>query len=506
MSRKSKSAAPAKTGALSPEELALWYELESLAGSNSLLDWVPMMSPTFQRPEHLRELAEVLVRSQFEPVYATIAVPPRHSKTETLVHSVPWRLLRDPTCEIAYCTYEANLAYSKSRRMREIAQQVGVKLKKASQGVQEWQTAEGGRLIATGVGGPLTGRGAKLLIIDDPLKNREEAESTVIRQKIWDWFTSTALTRVEPGGSVIVCHTRWHDDDLIGRIKREFAGEDAGPKWTHIAMPAVAETLESLTVNGETVETVHRRALWPSRWSLPELDKKRKLVGEYDWSALYQGEPRPKGGRLFQAATRYQFANLVEGKEPCKIVIGADPAATEKTNADFSAIVVCSFTGSWDKEDPSNIENLGFRGDILEVWRGQVSVPEFVKRLRDIAVKWGAPIAVEAVAGFKAVPQMLRALDKTLRIIEAPVAGDKFTRSLPVSAAWNYGRIRIPDDVSNNTWTHDFLAEIEKFTGVKDKHDDQVDALAHAYNVAQTLMPTLVKRPQIPRPSFLPFG
>jgi predicted phage terminase large subunit-like protein len=503
---KSKKSAP-KSGPLSAEELALWYELESLAGADSILDWVPLMSPTFQRPEHLTELAKALVRSQFEPVYATIAVPPRHSKTETICHSIPWRFLRDPTCEVAYCTYEANLAYSKSRRIREISEQIGVKLKRAAKGVQEWQTAEGGRMIATGVGGPLTGRGARLLIIDDPLKNREEAESTVIRQKIWDWFTSTALTRVEPGGSVIVCHTRWHDDDLIGRIKREFAGDDAGPKWTHISMPAVSEDrVESFSVNGEPVVETRRRALWPSRWNLAELDKKRRLVGEYDWSALYQGEPRPKGGRLFQAATRYQFANIVEGKEPCKIVIGADPAATEKTNADYSAIVVASFTGSWDKEDPSNTENLGFRGDILEVWRGQVTVPEFVKRLRDIAVKWGAPIAVEAVAGFKAVPQMLRQLDKTLKIIEAPAVGDKFTRSLPVSAAWNYGRVRIPDDVANNPWVHDFLAEIEKFTGVKDKHDDQVDALAHAYNAAQTLMPAVVKRTPVHRPSFLPFG
>lgn len=823
---------PKPTGPLSSDELALWFELESLAGAESILDWVPLMSPTFQRPEHLTQLAEVLVRSQFEPIYATIAVPPRHSKTETIVHSIPWRLLRDPTCEIAYCTYEANLAYSKSRRMREIAEQVGVKLKHGSKGVQEWQTSEGGKVIATGVGGPITGKGAKLLIIDDPLKNREEAESTVIRQKIWDWFTSTALTRVEPGGSVIVCHciaqdqpilmadgswkkiqdikpgefvgayeenkfvkrkvlasklsgvdpvfeiktrtkstiandrhpfllangswqkvkdlkvndeltvlnqgygdqnidpefawffgflmgdgwitswkrknydrkrdkhyesnswcvcfaagvdeelnqraieactkfygkpkltkfgyyrldsnesgralqalgltggahgkripewvyrlkpeykiaylrgyadadgtelprskdswrvssvssdlindtrllcisagvqhgklssfklrvkaphsheakdyecftlsynfdkkperyekiteinslpetpvydltiagaenfisagfivhnTRWHDDDLIGRIKREFAGNES-VNWIHLSMPAVTETLERITVNGEEIEKTHRRALWPSRWNLNELDKKRQLVGEYDWSALYQCEPRPKGGRLFQAATRYQHANIAEGKEPCKIIIGADPAATERTNADYSAIVVASFTGSWDKEDPSNTENLGFRGDILEVWRGQVTVPEFVKRLRDIAVKWGAPIAVEAVAGFKAVPQMLRQLDRSLKIIEAPVVGDKFTRSLPVSAAWNYGRIRIPDDVGNNTWIHDFLAEIEKFTGVKDKHDDQVDALAHAYNAAQTLMPTLVKRPQIPRISGLPFG
>lgn len=498
---RTKKPLPKSNKPLTEEEIALWHKLESLAGVDSILDWIPRMSPHFQRPDHLTKLAEVLVRAQYEPIYAWISVPPRHSKTETILHSVPWRLLRDPTCEIAYCTYEANLAYSKSRRMREISEQVGVKLKHAAKGVQEWQTREGGRVIATGVGGPLTGRGAKLLIIDDPLKNREEAESPVIRQKIWDWFTSTALTRVEPGGSVIVCHTRWHDDDLIGRIQNEF------PDWIGIQAPAVSETVvKSVSLNGEPVETTHRRALWPSRWPLAELDKKRALVGEYDWAALYQGQPRPKGGRMFGSAHRYAEPNIIDPRQPCKIVIGADPAATEKTNADYSAIVVTSFTGSWDKDDPSNTDNLGFRGDILEVWRGQVSVPEFVKRLRDIGVKWGAPIVVEAVGGFKAVPQMLRQLDKSLKIIEAPVLGDKFTRAIPVSAAWNYGRIRVPENPHKNPWLPDFLSEVEKFTGVKDSHDDMVDALAHCYNAAQTLMPSVRVLPQIQRPSGLPFG
>lgn len=496
-----------KTGPLSPEELELWQVLESLAGSDSLLDWIPRMSPTFQKPDHLVKLAEVLVRSQYESVYAWISIPPRHAKTETITHSVPWRFLQDPTCEIAYCTYEANLAYSKSRRMREIAESVGVKFKKGAKGVQEWITKEGGRLIATGVGGPLTGRGAKLLIIDDPCKNREEAESPVMRQKIWDWFTSTALTRVEPGGSVIVLHTRWHDDDLIGRIKKEFTREDGTSDWVGIQIPAITYSKTStIGLLGEIETTETRKALWPSRWSLPELDKKRRLVGEYDWSALYQGDPRPKGGRLFGPATRYIHANISDPDRATKIVIGVDPAATIGTQADYSVACVMAFTGSWNSEDPLDPTNLGFRGDVLEIMRMQSEIPQFVARLRDLAVKWGAPVVCEAVAGFKAIPQMLRALDPRLRVIEAPVCGDKFTRAIPVSAAWNDpvgGRIRVPHDAP---WVADFLSEVEKFTGVKDKHDDQVDAMAHAFNAAQTLMPSIRPRAQAPKPSYLPFG
>ncbi len=469
---------------LTQAEIKRWQTLEALAGTESLMDWIPLMSPTFDSPRHLQKLAEVLVRSQFEPVYCWISVPPRHSKTETLLHYVPWRLHRDPSTEIAYCTYEANLAYTKSRRMRELAEATGVQFKKAAKSVKQWETEQGGKLIATGVGGPITGKGAKLLIIDDPIKNREEAESPVIRQKIWDWFTSTALTRVEPGGSVIVCHTRWHDDDLIGRIQAEF-----GSTWTGIQFPAVEETIQS---DGSS----RRKALWPSRWSLQELDLKRRLVGEYDWAALYQGQPRPKGGRMFGAVNRYNLPMIVESDTPYKIIIGADPAATEKTSADYSCAVVMAFSGEFN--------TVNFRGDILEVYRGQVQIPEFVARLRDLAIKWGAPIAVEAVAGFKAVPQMLRNLDKRLRIVESPALGDKFTRALPVAAAWNDQRIRVPHTCD---WgLSDFLNEVEKFTGVKDAHDDQVDAMAHCYNAAQMLIPQVIYKPQVPIPSGLPFG
>lgn len=479
---------------LTPHELEVWRSLEALAGADSILDWIPLMSPKYEKPRHLRRLLEVISRMQFEPVYAWCSVPPRFSKTESILHSVVWRLMQDPSAEIAYVTYERNLAFSKSRKMRDLAEACGVKLKKGATAVGEWWTQAGGRVIATGIGGPITGKGAHWLIIDDALKNREEAESATIRNKQWDWLTSTALTRVEPGGSVLVNATRWHDDDLIGRIIAEFCKRDqgGGPEWVGIHMPAVYEETDPVT--GELRE----RSLWPSRWPMTELRKKRRLVGEYDWASLYQGQPRPKGGRMFGSATRYDLPMIVRTDKPYKIIIGADPAATENTSSDYSAAVVMAVSGEFN--------TLDFRADILEVYRAQVTIPEFVCRLRDLAVKWGAPIAVEAVAGFKAVPQMLRNLDKRLHIIEAPALGDKFTRALPCAAAWNDpvgGRVRVPQTAD---WLQDFLAEVEKFTGVKDAKDDQVDALAHAYNAAQMLVPTIVNNPPREIPSGLPYG
>lgn len=478
--------------ALSRSTLDLWRTLEALAGPQSILDWIPLMSPRYERPEHLRKLLDAITRMQYEPVYAWCSVPPRFSKTESILHSVVWRLMQDPTAEIAYVTYEANLAYTKSRKMRELAEACGIALKRGAQGVQEWQTQAGGRVIATGIGGPITGKGCNWLIIDDALKNREEAESTIIRQKQWDWFTSTTVSRVEPGGSILVNATRWHDDDLIGRIQQEFCKtvEEGQITWTGIHMPAVYEDKDPVT------GAITERSLWPSRWPMTELKRKRRLVGEYDWASLYQGEPRPKGGRMFGPATRYDLPLIATTTKPYKIVIGVDPAATEKTSADYSCAVVVAFSGEFN--------TLDFRGDILEVYREQVQIPTLVARLRDLAHKWQAPIAVEAVGGFKAVPQMLRNLDKKLHIIESAALGDKFTRALPVAAAWNDGRIRIPSKPAD--WTQDFLAEIEKFTGVQDAKDDQVDALAHAYNSAQSIIPQIVHRPPQAQKSELPFG
>lgn len=471
---------------LSSKEVDLWKTLEALAGAESILDWIPLMSPLYERPKHLRKLLEVIARMQFEPVYAWCSVPPRFSKTESILHSVVWRLMQDPKAEIAYVTYEANLAYSKSRKMRELAEKMGVKLKRGASGVQEWWTEAGGRLIATGIGGPITGKGCNWLIIDDALKNREEAESVVIRQKQWDWLTSTAMTRMEPGASILVNATRWHDDDLIGRIQQEF------PDWVGIHMPAVYEFLDPVT------QEKKERSLWPSRWPMEELKKKRRLVGEFDWASLYQGQPRPKGGRMFKTATRYKHPMIAEDGIAYKIIIGADPAATEKTSADYSAAVVMAVSGEFN--------TLSFRADILEVYRKQVEIPEFVARLRDLSLKWGAPIAVEAVAGFKAVPQMLRNLDRRLHVIEVPALGDKFTRALPCSAAWNDsvgGRVRVPEQAD---WLQDFLNEVEKFTGVKDAKDDQVDAMAHAYNCAQMIMPQMRHDKPKGIRSGLPFG
>lgn len=449
---------------LTPEQIELWRYLEGLAGGDSVLDFVTRVSPRFSRPYHLGPLADALARARHGPVKVCISVPPRHGKTETILHSIAWRLEMDnePETEIAYVSYEGNFAADKSKRAQDFATRAGLELR--STAGREWFTNFGAAVRATGIGGPLTGKGARLLIIDDPLKNREEAESPVMREKLWDWFTSTAMTRVEPGGSVVVCHTRWHDDDLIGRLETGMAGDD----WEFINLPAIHHE-----------GTTAARPLWPERWPIHELLGKRRIVGEYDWASMFMGMPRPKGGRLFGDPAQYLETDTLDNS--WHYVLGVDPAATEKTSSDYSVIVVLAFKGK-----PFSLDH---QARVMDVWRGQVQIPELVRQISRVAADWGmpgtrgAPVAVEAVGGFRAVPQMLREQNPRLRIFETSPTTDKFVRSQTTAAAWNDKRISVPvRSKTEPAWLRPFLAEVQKFTGVKDKRDDQVDALVHAFN------------------------
>lgn len=474
---------------LSQDELDFWKILEGLAGGEAVLDFIPRASPDLGgrgrvlRPYHLREVAEALSAARATPRRICISVPPRFGKTETISHALAWLLQEDdaPETEIAYLTYAAEKAYEKSKAIQEICHRAGIPMR-AKQAAHYWKTNGGAAFRAAGVGGPLTGSGARYLVVDDPFKNREEAESPVIREKLWEWFTSVALTRVEPGGSIIVVHTRWHDDDMIGRLEEGQAGDG----WQFVNLPAILD-------EGQPTE----RSLWPERWPLEELKLKRQLVGPYDWSSLFMGAPRPKGGRLFMEPGRFRHHD----PDGCYYVIGCDPAATEDTAADHSVIVVLACKGRPTqildpyKLDPG-MRTPDFRCEVVDLWRGQVRIPDLVKQLQRMANDWRAPVAVEAVGGFKAVPQMLRSLDRNLRIFEVTPSTDKFVRAQGVAAAWNAHRVLVPSDGAA-PWVRPFLNEVTKFTGIKDAHDDQIDALSHAFTALTMVLPLArgVRRP-----------
>lgn len=200
-------------------------------------------------------------------------------------------------------------------------------------------------MLTAGVGGPLTGRGADVLIIDDPIKNAEEAHCDTYRERTWDWYRSVAYTRLEPRGSVIVIATRWHEDDLIGRLIR------AEPTaWRLLSLPALAEEDDSL---GRPPGA----PLWPDRYPAPVLEETRRVVGEYYWSAQYQQRPTPAGGRIFKREWFRTFVDLADGyqlgetlipKSRCRRFCTVDLAVSTKTSADFTVIATWAVTPAND--------------------------------------------------------------------------------------------------------------------------------------------------------------
>jgi predicted phage terminase large subunit-like protein len=426
--------------------------------------YITLTSPNFRRPTHLAPLLRLLDASMKGPVFATVSVPPRHFKTETLIHGAARMMRFHPDRMNAYATYSSEFAERKSRRARDVAQRGKVPLYSASkknkfnpaQTVNYWQTIESGGFLAVGRGSGFTGDGVTgLLIIDDPHKDRQDAESARMRQEVWEWFTDVALSRVEHPASVIVTHTRWHEDDLIGRIRRSGEFED----WHHINLPALA--LEQDPIGREFGE-----ALLPWKFSRETLLKTQRRIGEYSWWSLYQGEPRPRGGRLFAEPHYYTELPITAVQHG----YGADLAYTAKTQSDYSVLV------HMIKAKNELFEDVYY---ILNVDRRQVSAPTFGTLMAQRVAEQYAAVFWRAVGPERGSVDLMNAL-LGLPLQVLPTTGDKFIHAQPFAAAWNAGRVRLP--AGNHPWVKDFVEEITKFTGVNDPQDDQVDAAANAFD------------------------
>lgn len=424
---------------LTPDERKGFDFLLTIANPNrqGLMEFVPSLNRKYKSPFHLAPLVEALEASWSSSVRYTCCAPPRHGKTETLLAFIVQTLLRHPNKTIAYVTYEASMAESKSAKARMWAEHnVGLKLSSVNT-KGEWRTNEGGGLLATGIGGPLTGHGVDIMIIDDPYKNRVAAESHAWRQQVTDWWQDVAETRLEPGGSAFVTHTRWHTDDLIAML--------SGEPWEHILLPALNDDDE---------------ALWPDRFSVEELIKKRQAVGEYTWASLYQGQPRPRSGQLFQGVKTY-----TELPSRYEAAIGVDLAYTAKTQADHSvAVVLVESDATWYVKD---------------VIRKQVRVDSFADDLIKLQKQYpGSTTRWYTSTTEQGSGDLLRKMG--VNIFPTIAKADKFIRAQPVAAAWNNGKVLLP---AKAEWLEPFVRVLTTFTGNNDSEDDDVDALAAAFDL-----------------------
>ncbi len=377
-------------------------ELQRLGAREKLRLFGQYVTPAWDwTPRHIELMAkklEAVERGEIKRLM--IFMPPRHSKSETsTIHFPAWYMLRHPEHRVIVASYSSSLAQDFSIRTRAIVREFGqelygIELSDESASVEQWALKKRhGMYVAAGYGSGITGRGCSLLVLDDVIKNAEEANSPTYRQKIWDWYVSTAYTRLEPDGAIILTITRWNDDDLAGRLLRQMEiGE--GDNWDVVRLPAVAED------SGDTLGRSAGEPLWPSRFDNEALERIRRTQGTYFWMAQYQQRPQAIEGGAFKASWfRWYTKQEVSFNESddsfyflgsrLRIFAGIDLATTEKTSSDDFALVVIGITDALDVL-------------VLDVVSGQFDPGDQGKIVVDSFEKWlPERIAVEDNGGQK---------------------------------------------------------------------------------------------------------
>jgi predicted phage terminase large subunit-like protein len=452
--------------------------LERLNGGGlRLREYITKRFPHEPPPRHLDPLIKAIERARHRRVKILLSMPPGHAKTLTILRAIAWWLAATPADTNAYLSYSDMQGWSKSKLTREITEEAGVELHPEFTAAAEWRTRQGGGLLASGVGGRLTGnRVTGFAVIDDPYKSQADAASAATREEVWTWYTSVVRTRLQDA-SIIVVHTRWHPDDLIGRLER------AGG-WEVINLPAIAENDNA---HPDPLGRAAGEALWPEMYSAAELKDIGRDVGEFVFSALYQGRPRTPGAKIFVEPARFDLKTF--DPTGCIFGIGVDPAGSKKTSADWSVAILMAM-----RKRTGDLPLFYF----LQLIRHQATVPTFVKLLRQFQINNGNVTAwVEAVAGFKAVPDMLREVEGSLLVQDVHPAGDKFQRAQPLAAAWNDQRALVP--IAAPWDVEGFLAEYKEFTGLDGELDDRVDAGSTIFNALKSNQPP--PPPTFTRPS-----
>jgi predicted phage terminase large subunit-like protein len=380
-------------------------------------------------------------------------LPPRHGKSELVTVRYPvYRLELDPTFRAIVGAYNQTLAEKFSRKSRRIA---GTRLALSHErtAVHDWETEAGGGLRAVGVGGGITGQGGNLIVIDDPVKNRKEANSRVYRDAVYDWYTDDLYTRQEPGCAMILIMTRWHEDDLAGRILRS----DDGPNWKIIKLPAEAE-------EGDPLGRPVGAALNPKRYPLAALAK-IKLVLKRSYWALYQQRPMEQEGDFFK---RSWFELVKEFALAGAVFVRYWDRGATADDGDFTVGVLMA--------------RVGAVYIILDVVRGQWSTGERDKIIlqtaqTDEAKYKHVSIWLEQEPGSSGV-DVVRNLTSMLSgfsVHPDKVSGDKAFRAEPLASQAEAGFIKI----KIAPWNEDLIDELASFPN--GATDDQVDAASGAF-------------------------
>lgn len=441
-----------------------------------------------------------------------LLMPPRGGKSELASIRFPaWHLGHAPTHEIINVGYNLDLPMVFSRRVRELLRDPlykglfpGTQLDPESQSIEKWNTTAGGGSMAAGVGGGITGKGAHILIIDDPIKNIEEADSAQTRDSLWEWYLSTAYTRLAPGGGVLLIQTCWNDDDLAGRLVAESTKNELSDKFEIIKYPALAEQYEyrdeetlDITRTDEPLKdtklTLLRSpgdVLHPQRYDKDQMMRIKAVQTPRLWSALYQQNPVPDEGMYFRKEyLRYQA--VLPGPEFRYVYTAWDFAIGEKSMNDWTV----GTTMIQDDTDTLYVpELIRFRGDTFVI----------VEEILNCAQRWmaipnvGYKLGVEDGQIWRTLKPILEKRMKERKVyvpyeVMKPLT-DKIVRARPLQGRMQQGRVVFPENAS---WRGTMEQELLRFpAGV---HDDIVDALAWTVHLclAHSPPPPPGRRPEL---------
>lgn len=475
-------------------------EVKQEKARRKLVDFTTYTKPDYYVNWHHEALCNILDAFLEDPDFIRLMIfmPPRHGKSEIVSRRLPaYALGKNPDLSIMGCSYAADLTQRMNRDVQRIIDNkkysklfpnTGLSsknIKTTSQGsyLRNSDAFEivdyNGSYRGAGVGGAITGMGFNIGIIDDPVKNWKEANSPTFREAVWEWYGSTFYTRAERNAKILITLTRWHEDDLAGRLIRQMEDNPEAEQWHILNFPAIFEGQGKYTSSHD-----HRadgEALWPWKYNEKKLEKIKTTIGSYLFSALYQQSPSPSEGGIFQRSWWKFYQEIPERFD--EIIQSWDCAFKDTKTSDYVVGQV------WGR--------IGANKYLLDQIREKLSFPETLQSIRNLSWKWknARSILIEDKANGPAVISILQ--QEISGIIAVNPEGGKIVRAQAVSPDIESGNVFLPVP-SKASWVQDFIEECSAFPS--GKFDDQVDAMTQALNRLYSRsrgMPSVISRPGV---------
>lgn len=455
---------------------------------HELFTFIRLHQSHYRKPSHMWRLVDAFDRvMRGEQVFCVVEAPSRHFKTAVFLAAAARFLRYRARKSVGYCTYANDIAFRRSREVRELAARAGVWVSEQqetenafdpSKSVAYWQTDNGSKFIAGGRHGQWIGEGLDLILYDDPLKDPAEAESQVARDEAWKTLRGTLMNRLEPGGSVFLSHQRWNDDDPIGRLKDWQQKDPSAPRFTIITLRAI-EDIQIRTDEQGHERIVGGTPLCPWRYSLEQLIVMAGLTEEYFWPN-FQQDTRPRGKRVFPELARFEHPQ----SERAILLASCDPgiekseaAETKKRKPDAYGLVIAFAYVGIDKRGQPRVAL-----DVVHAEEGWLDPIDLLERLEVVQVTEypGVPMLLEEVSAFKILELVAPVLSPNLQLTAIVPHGSKLLRAQPVAAGARHALVRVP---MQGAWVDPFCKEVRDFTG-KGRSRNMVDALSQLYQYA----------------------